>query len=134
MIYSPKADGVDQDGRPAARHLLSRSGWRHLRAGRHLDSEHFKSAPRIYPSVRWQAERAGTMRALSQAICKEASRRVFREGHMRTAVDGEGADRAMIFVGADSLRHCPRDQVSDFTFQFLGMRPKSPDVSTSPAL
>src|SRR5262249_33996452 len=26
------------------------------------------------------------------------------------------------------------DQVSDFTFQFLGMRPKSPDVSTSPAL
>jgi hypothetical protein len=31
MIYSPKADGIDQDGRPAARHVLSRSGWRHLR-------------------------------------------------------------------------------------------------------
>jgi len=31
MIYSPKADGIDQDGRPAARHVLSRSGWRHLK-------------------------------------------------------------------------------------------------------
>jgi len=28
MIYSPKANGTDQDGRPAARHVLSRSRFR----------------------------------------------------------------------------------------------------------